>query len=122
MNAKKYFLATIVLVTGLLAVAASFRLISYMKHGDDGRGSTALSGPSGKFGPVMETVLRDARMQCPANIVDLETGRALLQPSVDFFNYRAEAIMAWICSNGLDISCFVSSGSAACVTYDMTIV
>jgi|SRR5215813_3882243 len=118
MNAKKYFVAVIVLGTGLLGFGA---LIWQTQHGGNCL-SKALTGPSGKFGPKVETVLRDANTQSPANLVDLETGRALVQPSLDRFKYRAEAIVGWIRANGLDISCFVWSGRAACVTYDMTIV
>ena len=115
MNAKKYFVAAIFLGTGLLGFGA---LIWQTQHGGNGS-SRALTGASGKFGPKVETILRDAKTQSPANLVDLETGRALLQPSPDSFKYRAEAIMGWIRSNGLDISCFVWSGGAACVTYEI---
>src|SRR5205823_2588031 len=63
-----------------------------------------------------------AKAEGLADILDLETGRTLLQPSLEHFNSRADAIMAWVRSNGLDISCNVWAGGAACVTYDMTIV
>ena len=123
MNAKKNFVAAIVLSAVLLAFAAvSFR---QMKRGDNEPSATALTGPSGKFGPVIETILPAAKTKGATDvldILDLETGRALLQPPFEYFNSRADAIMAWIRSNSLDISCSVWSSGAACVTYDMTIV
>src|SRR5262249_27823217 len=82
----------------------------------------ALLGPGGKFGPVMEIILPAAKTDGAPRITDLETGRALVQPSVESFNSRADAIMGWIRSHRLDISCNVWSGGATCVTYDMTIV
>ena len=48
--------------------------------------------------------------------------RAVLPPPDEDFNFRPDAIMAWIRSSGLDISCYVWSSGAACVTYDMTLV
>src|SRR5436190_2627858 len=60
MNAKKYLIVgAIVLNTVLLAFAASFshhRTSETRRCADDLR-RTALSGPSGKFGPVIETIL-----------------------------------------------------------------
>ena len=117
MNAKKYFVVAIILSAVLLAVAASFQK---MKRGENESGRTALSGPSGKFGPMIETDLPAAKTT--PDILDLETGRAMLQPSFEYFNSRPDAIMAWVRSNSLDISGFAVSGGAACVTYDMTIV
>ena len=114
MNAKKYFLAAIVLNSVLLAFAASFWQTK--------RSHTALTGPSGKYGPVIEIVLPAAKAKGAVDILDLETGRALLQPPFEYFNPRADAIVAWIRSNGLDISCFVWPGGGACVTYGMTLV
>jgi len=118
MNAKKYFVTAIVLSTLLLAFAAS---CWQAKRGDNLPGSIALTGPSGKFGPMIETILPAAKDNGDTDIVDLETGRTLVQPPFDF-NSRADAIMGWIRTNGLDISCSVWPGGTACVTYDMTIV
>ena len=119
MKAKKYFVAGIVLSTVLLAFAAFFW--KSQRGGNDLAG-TALAGPSGKFGPMIETVLPVAETNKATDILDLETGRAQLEPPFESFNSRADAIMAWIRSHGLDVSCFLWSGGAACVTYDMTIV
>ena len=116
MNAKKRFVTAIVLSTVLLAVAASFW---QAKRGDNQLGSIALTGPRGKFGPMIETVLPAAKSNGTTDVVDLETGRVLLHPSLDL---DARTIMAWVRSNGLDISGFAVSGGAACITYDMTIV
>ena len=55
-------------------------------------------------------------------MLNLETGRTLFQPPFEYFDSRADAIVGWIRSNRLDISCFVWPGGAACVTYDMTII
>jgi len=123
MNAKKYFAAAIVLGAALLAFAAAS--FWQTKRGDNEANSTALTGPSGKFGPLIEIVLPAAISKGAADtrdMLDLETGRALLQPPLEYFNSRADGIMAWIRSNGLDISGFTVSGGAACITYDMTIV
>lgn len=117
MNAKKYFVTAIALSTVLLAFAASFR---QAKRDDKPPGAMALSGPSGKFGPLIETIL-PAKANGATDIFDLETGRAQLQPPLDF-NARADQIMAWVRSNGLDISGFTWSGGGACVTYNMTLV
>ncbi len=122
MNAKKYLVAAIVLSAVLLAFAASFR---QTKRVASELSPAALSGPGGKFGPVIETVLPAAKTKGATDIldiVDLETGRALLEPPFEHLNSRADTIMGWIRSNGLDISCFVWASGAACVTYDMTIV
>jgi len=121
MNAKKYFVAAIVLSAVLLAFATSFS-IWQTKRGDNEHNPTALTGPSGKFGPVIETVLPPAKTNGTTEIFDLETGRVLLQPPFEHFNSRPDAIMGWVRSNGLDISCNVWSTGATCITYDMTVV
>ena len=124
MKAKKYFVAAVVLNTVLLAFAASFshKLTCPTPRVANDPGAMALTGPSGKFGRMIETVLPAAKPERPADILDLETGRALPQPPLESFNSRADAIMGWIRSSGLDISCSVWSSGAACVTYDMTII
>ena len=118
MKAKKYFVAAIFLSSLLLAFAASFW---QTKRNANEPGRTALTGPSGKFGPGIDTVLPAAKTNGATDILNLETGGALFQPPFDF-NSRADAIMGWIRTNGLDISCSVWPGGAACVTYDMTII
>ena len=119
MNAKKSFVAVIVLSTVLLAFAASFWQGDRPSHDHSGM---ALTGPPGKFGPVVETILSGAKTKTSVDMLDLETGRVLLQPPSDYFDSRADAIAAWISSNRLDISCTLWSSGAACVTYDMTVV
>jgi hypothetical protein len=119
MKVKRYFVAAIVLNALLLALAASFW---QTKHGANEPSQTALTGPGGKYGPMIEAVLPGAKTKGATDILDLETGRSLLQPPFEYFNFRADAIMAWIRSNSLDISCSIWSGGAACVTYDMTMV
>lgn len=127
MNAKKYLVTAMVLNLALLAFAVS---VSHHHSSESQRGAnnpnrTALTGPGGKFGPVIETVLPTAKTKGStgiADILDLETGRTLPEPPFEYFNSRVEAIMGWIRSNGLDISCCVWSSGATCITYDMIIV
>jgi hypothetical protein len=124
MNGKKYFAAAIVVNTVLLAFAAYFGrhyLCEAQACETNDPRTAALIGP-GQFGPVMQISLSGAKSDSTPEITDLETGRALTRPSVESFNFRADAIMGWIRSHGLDISCNVWSGAAACVTYDMTVV
>jgi len=124
MNAKKYLVAAIVLNTVWLAFAAPVchQLTRETQRGVNDLRAMALTGPGGKFGPAIETVLPGAKTEGPTEILDLETGRTLPQPPFEYFNSRADAIMAWIRSHGLDISCSLWSSGAACVTYDMTLV
>src|SRR5947207_471371 len=125
MNAKKYLVTAIVLGAASLAFAASFcrQRSGETQPGANALNTAALSHPVGKFGHAIETVLPAAKSgEGPTEILDLETGRAAPQPPFEHFNFRADAIMAWIRSNGLDISCSVWRGGAACVTYDMTII
>jgi len=125
MNGKNYFRAAIALNLVLLAFAVGVCRNFFSEAQAGGANDTSLAaliGPGGKFGPVMEIILPAAKTDGAPRIADLETGRALLQPSIESFNSRADAIMGWIRSHGLDISCNVWSGGAACVTYDMTIV
>src|SRR5215467_121321 len=118
MNAKKSLIAAIVLSTVLLAVAASFcEHLTWPTQ----RNGTVFTGPAGKFGPVIETLVPAAKTK-GVEILDLETGHTLLEPPPEHFNSRPDAITAWIQFNRLDISCFVWSCGAACVTYDMTII
>jgi hypothetical protein len=121
MNAKKYLVAAaIVLSAVLLALAASS--FWQTKPGDHEPGRAALTGPGGKFGPVIETVVPAAKTNGTTDMLDLETGRVQPLPPFEYFNSRADVIMAWIRSNGLDISCSVWPNGAACVTHDMIIV
>ena len=113
MSAKKYLVAAIGLNAALLAFAVVHIPTGTMKRGTN--------DVSGKFGPVVETVLPPAGGDSSVDILDLETGRTVLQPPIESFNSGA-AIMGWIRSHSLDISCFTWSTSAACITYDMTVV
>ena len=123
MNKKKYFVALLVLNTVLLAFAVSLdhQRKTEAQCAADEHKRTALTGPSGKFGPVIETVL-PARTETSVDILDLETGCARRQPAFENFNSRPDALMVWIRSNGVDISSSLWPGGAACITYEMTIV
>src|SRR4026207_2333730 len=97
MIAKKYLVAAIILSTVAPAFAASdcqHPACETRRNAKDFN-QTALAGP-GKFGPVIETILPDAGTDRSVEMVDLETGRALVQPPIEYFNSRAEAIMGWI--------------------------
>jgi hypothetical protein len=121
MNAKGNLVSVTVLKSLLLASAACF-------CGEAQAGETndptiaALLSPGGKFGPVVQATLPAADETGYGKILDLESGRALLQPPAEHFNYNAGTIVSWIRSNGLDISCFVWSSGGTCVTYDMNVV
>ena len=121
MNAKKYLVSAILLSTVLLAFAASFCQTKRVVSQPSEPLQPALTGPSGKFGPVIEAFLPAARANGAADILNLETGRMLTQSPFDF-NTRADTIMSWIRSNGLDISCSAWPASAACVTHDMATI
>ena len=126
MNGKEILIAAIAANTVLLAFAASLRHHLpgqlHARAGGNDVTKTGLTGPSGKFGSVIETVLPPAKAEGVASLLDLETGRTLVYPSLESFNSRADAMMAWPRSNGLDLSCNVWPGGANCVTYDMTVV
>src|ERR1051326_4342715 len=122
MNKRKCFVAAMLLSTVLVAFAVSFRICQQTHPGTNTVRCAALSGPSGKFGPTIQSVLSDAKTQTSASLLDLETGRVLHLPPLEHFNSRAELIMGWISSNSLDISCSVCSSVTTCVTYDMTVV
>ncbi len=124
MNTKKYLVTAMVLNTVLLAFAVSLghHPAYETQRGANDLRKTALTGPSGKFGPVIETVLPGAKTESAPEILDLETGRMLHEPPFEYFDSRVDAIMAWPRSHGLDISCSVWSSGATCVTYDMIIV
>jgi hypothetical protein len=124
MNRKKYFVALIALNAVLLAFAVSLdHQRRYQgSRGSDRSKSAAMTGLEGKFGPVLETVLPAAKAETSIDILDLETGCLLRQPPLEDFNSRPDALMAWIRSHGLDISCSPCQGRPACVTYDMAIV
>ena len=122
MKAKKYIVAAIILNTVLLAFAASIyqhRAGETRRVADPKTDSTASSG---KFGAIVDTVVPAAKEDGTADLMDLETGLTLLHPPLEFFNFRAGTIMGWIRSNGLDISCFLWPGGAACITYDMAVI
>jgi hypothetical protein len=121
MNRKKYFLALIALTIVLLAIAASLDHQRRFQAQSEPK-QMPLAGPSGKFRPVIETTLRGPETETSIDILDLETGCARRQPPLEYFDWRADAIMAWIRTNSLDISCSPLAGRAACITYDMTIV
>ena len=119
MNAKKYLVTVVVLSTMIMALAAPFW---QTKRGANEPSRTPLTGLSGKFGPMIETVLPGTKIDQENEMLDLETVITLLQPRSEHFNFSADAINDWIRSNGLDISCIVWSSGAVCITYDMTVV
>jgi hypothetical protein len=121
MNGKKFFVAALVLNSVLVAFAVCLHRLPWQCGANDAM-ATVLSGPGAKFGPIAEMDLAAVKSDGLGQISDLETGRALLQPPAEHFNSNARAIMAWIRSNGLDISCIVWPSGATCVTYDMSVI
>ncbi len=121
MKAKKYFVVTLVMSVVLLTLAASFWQAKRAGDEFSEPGRMALTGPTGKFGPIIESVLPALETNGVTDILNLETGRMLAQPLLDV-NSSADTIMAGIRSNGLNLSCYVWTSGAACITYDMTIV
>ncbi len=124
MNRKKFFIAALALNTAALAFSPCFyHLLACQNHeGGDSLKQTALSGASGKFGPVIEAILPAANADGRAQILNLENGHAKIEPGLEEFRFRGDAIMTWIRTNGLDISCKVWSTGATCITYDMIVV
>lgn len=124
MNRKKFFIAALALNTAALAFSPCFYHLLACQDHESGSGpkQTALSGPSGKFGPVIEAILPTANADGRAQILNLETGHAKLEPGLEEFRFRGDAIMTWIRTNGLDISSKVWSTGATCITYDMVVV
>ena len=133
---KKWFLIAAFLSAVLLAAAAYFSQ-AVLRRQPSGAWSLAtpkpvrhpevtlirLAGSGQGFGPVVEATLPAARSGGETEILDLETGRWLTQPGLECFHEDAGAIATWIRTNALNISCFVwPDGSAACVTYNMTVV
>jgi hypothetical protein len=121
MKRKKNYVSASILNTVLLALATCLCHQPWQAQATDDSRASRLSSPDGKFGPVRETVLPAAKSELP-EILDLETGRIIPQMPLESFKFRADAIMAWIRSKGLDLSCNVWPSGATCVTYDMSIV
>jgi hypothetical protein len=125
MNGKRYFVSAMVVNALVLVIAAclcrQFMCKAQAGEANDSR-IAAILGPGGKFGAVKEITLRAAETNRPAEIRDLETGRTVPEPALQDFKFNVRAVMACIHSNGLDISCFVWPGGAACVTYDMNVI
>src|SRR5438045_574686 len=99
MKRKTFFVAALALNTVILASAVCvYNLRASQTHAGEGKDSRpkALTGISRKFGPVIETVLLSANTNGTAQILDLETGRVLRQEPIEHFNFRADAMMAWI--------------------------
>ena len=84
---------------------------------------TRVAASAQGFGPVVEATLPAEQSDGGTEILDLDTGRWLIMPALDRFNEDVGAMMTWIRTNGLNISCRVwPDGSAACVTCNMTVV
>jgi hypothetical protein len=133
MNIKKWFLMVSLANAALLAAAAYFTREVPWRHSAHRAGVvnadlgphsvselTSLQDSSLGFMPQVEAVL-PGKDRCP-ELLDLETGHRLALPDYDSFEAPSEAIMAWIRTNGLDISGRIWPGGAACVTYNMTVV
>src|SRR5437868_12983978 len=125
MNRKKFFVTVIILNTVMLVFAACFyslRACQTPEGEGNGPRPRVSTEANGKFGPVIEKVLPAANATRRAEILDLETCHTRLEPLAQDFGFRVDAIMASIRNGGLDISCTIWSGGAACITYNMIIV
>jgi hypothetical protein len=131
---KKWFLAVLSVVLLAAAAYVSLAVIRQQPTGarnlatpEPGRYPevtlTRLAGPGQRFGPVFEATLPAARSDGHTELLDLETGRCLTRPGLDGFNENVAAMMTWIRTNRLNISCRIwPDGRAAWVTYNMTVV
>ena len=82
-----------------------------------------VAGSGQGFGPVVEATLPAAGANEETQLLDLETGRSLVQLGIDHFNGDSAAFVSWTRTNGMHICGRVwSDGSADCVTYNMTVV
>jgi len=76
-----------------------------------------------RFRPVVVALLPSAESGERPQLFDIETGLRLTEPDYEFFGYNAKANIAWIRTNGLDISGVVNpEGQALCVCYYMAVV
>ena len=133
---KKWFLVAAVLSVVLLGAAAHFSEEVLAEHASNARSLatpkpgahpevtlTRVAGSAQGFGPVVEATLPAERNDGETEVLDLETGRWLIQPGLERFNEDVGAMMTWIRIKGLNISCRVwPDGSAACVTCNMAVV
>jgi hypothetical protein len=132
---KKWFLMVGVLSVVLLAAVPRFSQEVHGRQPSDARSLAAfdrghpevmvtrVAGAGRGFGPVFEARLPAAGRNGETKLLDLETGRWLTLPGLERFNENVGAMMSWIRTNGLNISCRVwPDGSAGCVTYNMTVV
>jgi hypothetical protein len=131
---KKWFLIGAVLSVVLLAAATHFpqEVLHWQPSGarsvaappaDLHAEITRVAGSGLGFGPVVEATLPAARGDGETELLDLETSRWLTQPGLEDFNENVGAMMTWIRTSGANISGRVwPDGSAACVTYNMTMV
>lgn len=82
-----------------------------------------VAGAGQGFGPVTEATLPSPAEDGRTEMLDVESGRWVTQPGPERFNGNAVAIVDWIRANGVHISGRVwPDGSAACVTYNLTIL
>lgn len=97
---------------------------AFPEHGShQGVTLTRIAGSGQGFGPVVEATLPAVGNNGEIQLLDLETGRWLIQPRNDRFNGDPAALVSWIRTNSVHISGRVwSDGSADCVTYNMTVV
>lgn len=123
MKAKKYFVMAVICGTVLLAFAAGlYGYVPWQKHDAGGANisTAALTGAGGKFGRIVERVL-PAPTTGALEILNLETGR-LVPERVSEQSDQGSVIMAWIRTNGLDLSSRIWPTGAACVTHNMTLI
>lgn len=76
-----------------------------------------------QVGTVVETVLPTPENGARAEMLDLESGKTILEPPFEFFGSNARANIAWIQANGLDLSGVIIGGSnVMCIGYYLAAV
>lgn len=136
MNAKRHQLIPWAVRSALLGVvcAATGQILS-SDHQPPGLGSRAASGLHAtvgvtdltaadyRFDPSADVLLRHYGEGRQSELFDLETGRQLREPTFESFGNNALANIAWIKTNGLDISGLVfDRTNVSCITYYLAAV
>ena len=103
-------------------IPADARIVATSGYAE-GVGFTDRTRTAVPFGTVIEALLPAPPEAGRPELLDLETGRRLREPDSEYFAGNARANIAWIRTNGLDISGVVLSGrNFMCICYYMAVV
>jgi len=132
MNAKTILMISLVLNAGLLcSVAYLTRQMptqSYLPEAPPCTPERVVvsppqTGDGPRFGPEFQVFLASSRQGARPQLLNLETGQSLVEPTFDEFGRNAKACVTWLKSNGLDISgCAAPGQPALYITYYLAIV